>query len=49
MRVLPDCAHLEGCDLIIVLGGDGTFLRAFEAAMPGISPCWASTWAAWAF
>jgi NAD+ kinase len=34
MRVLPDCAHLEGCDLIIVLGGDGTFLRAFEAAMP---------------
>ena len=34
MRVLPDCAHLDGCDLIIVLGGDGTFLRAFEAAMP---------------
>ncbi len=34
MRVLPDCNHLEGCDLIMVLGGDGTFLRAFEAALP---------------
>ena len=34
MRVLPDCSHLEGCDLLMVLGGDGTFLRAFEAAMP---------------
>jgi len=34
IRVLDDCSHLEGCDLMMVLGGDGTFLRAFEAALP---------------
>ncbi len=34
MRVLPDCTRLEGCDLMMVLGGDGTFLHAFEAALP---------------
>lgn len=34
MRVLPDCSHLADCDLMMVLGGDGTFLRAFEAALP---------------
>jgi len=34
MRVLPDCEHLDECDLMMVLGGDGTFLHAFEAALP---------------
>ncbi len=34
MRVLPDCAQLDDCDLMMVLGGDGTFLHAFEAALP---------------
>jgi NAD+ kinase len=34
MRVLTDCAHLDDCDLMMVLGGDGTFLHAFEAALP---------------
>lgn len=34
MRVLPDCADLDDCDLMMVLGGDGTFLHAFEAALP---------------
>ena len=34
MRVLPDCDHLDDCDLMMVLGGDGTFLHAFEAALP---------------
>lgn len=34
MRVLPDCEHLDDCDLMMVLGGDGTFLHAFEAALP---------------
>mgnify|MGYP000877815302 FL=1 len=34
MRVLPDCTRLDDCDLMMVLGGDGTFLHAFEAALP---------------
>jgi NAD+ kinase len=34
LRVLPDCERLDECDLLMVLGGDGTFLHAFEAAMP---------------
>ena len=34
LSVLPDCTHLDDCDLMMVLGGDGTFLHAFEAALP---------------
>ena len=33
IRVLDDCTRLEDCDLMMVLGGDGTFLHAFEAAL----------------
>lgn len=38
MCVLPDCADLKNCDLMMVLGGDGTFLSAFEAALPCDTP-----------
>jgi NAD+ kinase len=34
IRVLPDCNKLDACDLMIVLGGDGTLLRAFEVVLP---------------
>lgn len=33
-----DTASAEGCELVIVLGGDGTFLRAAELAYPANVP-----------
>ena len=36
----------EGCELVLVLGGDGTFLRAAELARNVEIPCWASISAA---
>ncbi|MEE3853493.1 NAD kinase [Gordonia sp. LSe1-13] len=34
----PEPASAEGCELVIVLGGDGTFLRAAELAYPAQVP-----------
>lgn len=39
---------LDGCELLIVLGGDGTLLRGAEFARGSGCRCSASTWAGWA-
>ena len=39
----PEAA--AGCELVLVLGGDGTFLRAANYAQSRTFPCWESTWA----
>ncbi len=49
-HVLPNLQHVEhtpaaaaGCELVLVLGGDGTFLRAADMARAWTFQCWAST------
>ena len=36
--VPPDETAAAGCEVVLVLGGDGTFLRAAELARPGRAP-----------
>ena len=35
------------CDLVVVVGGDGTLLRAARTLAASTSPCWGSTLGAW--
>ncbi|EUA42785.1 ATP-NAD kinase family protein [Mycobacterium xenopi 4042] len=40
-----DSRAAQGCELVLVLGGDGTFLRRPSWPAPRTSRCSASTWA----
>lgn len=44
----PDVHAADGCELVLVLGGDGTFAGPSWPATR-TSRCWVSTWAASAF
>ena len=49
LRVLGSDVEVGEIELVIVLGGDGTILRAAELARGGSAPSWASTWGTWVF